>query len=118
MKGDSEKIVSIGGWGTANMMRYCCHCYSNLPIATLQSAPTPNAKPNSESPFMSSPFDTFLDVKQNDRSFLKNEMLVANNLVFRIIAVVDSVSRTQNVTNKIRRQVQQVKFGKVQYAGS
>jgi hypothetical protein len=68
MKGDSEKIVSIGGWGTAGMMRYCCHCYNNLPIAALQSAPTPNAKPNSESLFMSSPFDTFLDIKQNDRS--------------------------------------------------
>jgi hypothetical protein len=59
MKGDSEKIASIGGWGTAGMMRYSCHCYNNLPIAALQSAPTPNAKPNSESPFMSSPFDTF-----------------------------------------------------------
>jgi hypothetical protein len=67
MKGDSEKIVSIGGWGTAGMMRYSCHWYNNLPIA-LQSAPTPNAKPNSESRLMSSPFDTFLDVKQNDRS--------------------------------------------------
>jgi hypothetical protein len=58
MKGDSEKIVSIGGWGTAGMMRYSCYCYNHLPIATLQSAPTPNAKQNSESLFMSSLFDT------------------------------------------------------------
>jgi hypothetical protein len=58
MKADSEKIVSIGGWGTASMMRYSCHCYNNLPIAAFQSAPTPIAKPNSESAFMSSPFDS------------------------------------------------------------
>jgi hypothetical protein len=63
MKGDSEKIVSIGGWSTAGMMRYSCHCYNGLPIAALQSAPTPNAKPNFESPFMSSPFDASSIVK-------------------------------------------------------
>jgi hypothetical protein len=63
MKGDSEKIVSIGGWGTAGMMRYSYDRYNNLPIAALQSAPTPNAKPNSESPFMSSPFDSSSIVK-------------------------------------------------------
>jgi hypothetical protein len=63
MKGDSEKIVSIGGWGTAGMMRYSCHCYNNLHNAALQSAPTPNAKPNSESRFMSSSFDSSSIVK-------------------------------------------------------
>jgi hypothetical protein len=63
IKGDSEKIVSIGGWGAAGMMRYSCHCYNNLPIAALQSAPTPNAKPTSESPLMSSPFDSSSIVK-------------------------------------------------------
>jgi hypothetical protein len=68
MNGDSENIVSIGGWRTAGMMRYSYDCYNNLAIAALQSAPTLNAKPNSQSPFMSSPLDTFLDVKQNDRS--------------------------------------------------
>jgi hypothetical protein len=48
MKRDSEKIVSIGGWGSAGMMRYSCHCYNKLPIAALQNAPTPmpNQTPN------------------------------------------------------------------------
>jgi hypothetical protein len=32
-----------------------------------RSAPTPMLTIFSESPFMSSPFDTFLDVKQNDQ---------------------------------------------------
>jgi len=40
MKEDSEKIVST-------------NCYNNLHIAAFKSAPTPNAKQNSESSFSS-----------------------------------------------------------------
>jgi hypothetical protein len=33
MKGRSEKIVSIGGWGATGMMRNAFHCYKSLPTA-------------------------------------------------------------------------------------
>ncbi len=63
MKGGSEKIVSIGGWGAAGMMRYGCQYDKDFPIAAFISAPTPIAKPNSEPSFMSSPFDRVLKCK-------------------------------------------------------
>jgi hypothetical protein len=61
MKGGSEKIVSIGGWSAAGMMYYSYRC-TEVRYRCVQSASTPNAKPNSESPFMSSPFDTLIQV--------------------------------------------------------
>jgi hypothetical protein len=63
IRGDSEKIVSNGGWGAAGMMRYFYHRDKGISFVAFKNAPTPNAKPNSESPFMSSPFDTLLMCK-------------------------------------------------------
>jgi hypothetical protein len=37
MKGDSEKIVSIGGWGAAGMMRNFFCCYKSLAIAAFKA---------------------------------------------------------------------------------
>jgi len=45
------------------MMRYSYHCHNNLHIAALQSAPILNAKPFSDSAFMSRPFDSSSIVK-------------------------------------------------------
>jgi hypothetical protein len=48
MKGFSEKIVSIGGWGAAGMMRNSFHCYKSLPTAASKAPqpPMPNQTPN------------------------------------------------------------------------
>jgi len=39
MKGDSEKIVSTGGWGAAGMMRNSLSCYKGLPTAAFKAPP-------------------------------------------------------------------------------
>jgi hypothetical protein len=49
MKGGSEKIVSIGGWGAAGMMRSSFRCYKDYLLP--RSKRPPNAKPNSAFPF-------------------------------------------------------------------
>jgi hypothetical protein len=48
MKGGSEKIVSIGGWGAAAMIRNFSDIYRGLAIAVFKvpQPPMPNQTPN------------------------------------------------------------------------
>jgi hypothetical protein len=48
MKGGSEKIVSIGGWGATGMMRNAFDGDKGLPIAAFKAPqpPMPNQTPN------------------------------------------------------------------------